>query len=102
MLSRLTVSARKWYRGPGGPEQGALIYYRTNLVERVAVELAFPHSIFLTFNGSEFRGLFPEHLPIFYMYSLRRGISIKPWFLPEDAIPCDESSCQCFPLMQSA
>ena len=39
-------------------------------------------SIFITFNGSEFRCLFPERLPIFYMYSLRRGVSVKPWFLP--------------------
>jgi hypothetical protein len=23
-------------------------------------------------------------LPIFYMYSLRRGFSVKPWFLPDD------------------
>jgi L-tyrosine isonitrile synthase len=94
-LSRLIASARKWYRGIGGPEQGALVYYRMNMVERRAVELAFPRSIFITFNGSELRSLFPEHLPIFYMYSLRRGIGVKPWFLPIDAIPCTVSSCQC-------
>src|SRR5262245_45098592 len=68
-LARLTASARKWYRGPGTPEHGALIYHRMNMIERSAVELAFPSSIFITFNGSELRELFPEHLPIFYMYS---------------------------------
>jgi L-tyrosine isonitrile synthase len=98
-LSRLIASARKWYRGVGGPEQGALVYYRMNMVEKRAVELAFPASIFITFNGSELRSLFPEHLPIFYMYSIRRGISVKPWFLPVDAMPCTMSSCQCAPSM---
>jgi L-tyrosine isonitrile synthase len=56
-----------------------------NMVEKRAVEFAFPRSIFVTFNGSEFRSLFPERLPVFYMYSLRRGVSIKPWFLPQVA-----------------
>jgi len=61
-------------------------YYRMNMVEKRAVEIAFPRSIFVTFNGSEFRCLFPEQLPIFYMYSLRRGVSVKPWFLPPVAV----------------
>jgi hypothetical protein len=47
--------------------------------------MAFPHSIFITFNGSRLRALFPEHLPIFYMYSLRRGFSAKPWFVASDS-----------------
>jgi hypothetical protein len=81
-LRRLGVSAAKWYRGDGAPEDAAVTYYRMNMVERRAVELAFPRSIFVTFNGSELRCLFPERLPIFYMYSLRRGVSVKPWFLP--------------------
>jgi hypothetical protein len=95
LASRLIASARKWYHGPGGPERGAFNYYLMNLVERRAVELAFPNSIFLTFNGSELRGLFPEQLPIFYMYSLRRGIGVKPWFLPADTVPCSGSPCTC-------
>jgi hypothetical protein len=66
-----------------------------NMIERRAVELAFPRSIFVTFNGSEFRGLFPQRLPIFYMYSLRRGVSVKPWFLSTDAVSQDVSSRQC-------
>ena len=97
-LARLTASARKWYRGPGTPEHGAFIYYRMNMVERSAVELAFPNSIFITFNGSELRELFPERLPIFYMYSVRRGVSVKPWFLASDETPCrtcTSRSCRC-------
>jgi len=81
-LRRLGVCAAKWYRGNGAPEAAALMYYRMNMVEKRAVEIAFPRSIFVTFNGSEFRCLFPEQMPIFYMYSLRRGVSVKPWFLP--------------------
>jgi L-tyrosine isonitrile synthase len=81
LLSSLTTSAAKWYRGAGTPEEGALTYLRMNLIEQRVVELAFPGSIFITFNGSELRKLFPRRLPIFYMYSLRRGVSVKPWFM---------------------
>jgi hypothetical protein len=84
-LRRLAVSAKKWYRGEGTAEQGALKYYRMNMIEKRAVELAFPRSIFITFNGSDLRSLFPTRLPIFFMYSLRRGMSVKPWFVAADA-----------------
>ena len=94
-LLKLIASARKWYRGSGTPEDGARTYYRMNMVERRAVEAAFPNSIFITFNGSDLRALFPQHLPIFYMYSLRRGFGVKPWFLPLDASPCTATSCKC-------
>ena len=86
-LQQLIVSARKWFHGGGTPEQGAREYYRMNMVERRAVELAFPNAIFITFNGSEMHRLLPAQLPIFYMYSLRRGCSIKPWFIASDAGP---------------
>ena len=85
MLQKLLASASKWYRGSGSPEQGAIDYYRVNMLEKRAVENSNPQSIFITFNGSEFRNLLPPQLPIFYMYSLRRGTSTKPWFLPSDA-----------------
>jgi len=97
-LSQLAAGAMKWYRGEGTAEQGALKYYRMNMVERRAVELAFPRSIFVTFNGSKMRELFPKSLPIFYMYSLRRGVSVKPWFLPADAARCEASTCHCVPV----
>jgi L-tyrosine isonitrile synthase len=61
------------------------MYYQINMVEKRAVEMAFPHSIFITFNGSRLRVLFPKRLPIFYMYSLRRGFSVKPWFVVSDS-----------------
>jgi hypothetical protein len=94
-LVLLSASAKKWYRGDGTCEDGALKYYQLNAIERRAVELAFPNSIFVTFNGSKLRDLFPERLPIFYMYSLRRGVGIKPWFLPVDTEACGDSHCRC-------
>jgi L-tyrosine isonitrile synthase len=83
-LSSLIVSAEKWYRGNGTPRDGALTYLRMNLIEQRVVERAFPGSIFVTFNGSDLRSLFPTQLPIFYMYSLRRGVAVKPWFVPAE------------------
>jgi L-tyrosine isonitrile synthase len=82
VLQHLSTSAGKWYRGAGTARDGALKYYQMNMIEKRAVEFAYPHSIFVTFNGSDLRCLFPDRLPVFYMYSLRRGFSVKPWFLP--------------------
>jgi hypothetical protein len=82
MLQNLSDCARKWFRGEGTAEEGAVQYYKMNMIEKRAVEIAFPNAVFVTFNGSEFRSLFPKSLPVFYMYSLRRGCAVKPWFLP--------------------
>jgi hypothetical protein len=84
VLAELRHSAAKWFKGEGSPEEGAIRYFRANMVERKVMERVFPRSIFITFNGSQLRGLFPDTLPIFYMFSLRHGISDKPWFLPPD------------------
>jgi hypothetical protein len=86
-LQRLVAFATKWYRGEGTPEDGATKYYGLNMIEKQAVEIAFPPSIFITFNSSDFRSLLPERLPIFFMYSIKRGVSNKPWFLPHAAMP---------------
>jgi hypothetical protein len=83
MLERLGACAAKWFRGEGTIEEGAARYLKMNMVEKRAVEFAFPRSIFITFNGSEYRSLFPDRMPVFYMYSLRRGTSVKPWFMPQ-------------------
>jgi len=95
MLAKLCASAMKWYHGADSAERGAVTYFHMNMIEKRAVELSFPKAIFTTFNSSKFRILFPKRLPIFYMYSLQRGVSVKPWFLPTEARPCDDSSCQC-------
>jgi hypothetical protein len=94
-FARLCAGARKWFRGDGTAEQGALAYCRMNMIEKRVVERTFAHSIFITFSGSELRSLFPPSLPIFYMYSIRRGTATKPWFMPSAATGCDNIPCQC-------
>jgi hypothetical protein len=91
MLERLGACAAKWFRGEGTVEEGAARYLKMNMVEKRAVEFAFPRSVFITFNGSEYRSLFPDRMPIFYMYSLRRGMAVKPWFLPAPQVPVVEA-----------
>jgi len=84
ILAGLSVSAAKWFRGEGTSEEGAVRYYQANMIEKQVIDRAFPQTIFVTFNGHSLRSLFPESLPIFYMYSVRHGITDKPWFLPPD------------------
>jgi hypothetical protein len=84
ILRGLVASAAKWYAGPRSAEEGARLYYRANMIEKQAVEAAFPDAIFVTFNGSDLRPLFPDRMPIFYMYSVRRGVAVKPWFMPAE------------------
>jgi len=84
VLAELRTSAAKWFKGEGSVEEGAIRYFQANMLERKVMERAFPRSIFVTFNGSRLRSLFPETLPIFYMFSLRHGVCDKPWFLPPD------------------
>jgi L-tyrosine isonitrile synthase len=91
-LSLLLASAQKWYHGSGTAQDGALAYLRMNLIEQRVVERAFPRSIFVSFNGSDLRSLFPRRLPIFYMYSLRRGVGVKPWFLPNGTASADPAA----------
>lgn len=82
----LIACAAKWYRGEGSTEEGALEYFQMNMVEKRAIEAIFPDAVFVTFNSGEFRDLFPADMPIFYMYSLKRGFGVKPWFMSsEDA-----------------
>jgi L-tyrosine isonitrile synthase len=81
LLIQLCQSANKWYRGKKPIDVGAQEYFDLNMVEKRVIELVFPNSIFVTFNSSKLRALFPDTLPIFYMYSIKKGIAVKPWFL---------------------
>jgi L-tyrosine isonitrile synthase len=90
LLTALRESAAKWYGGDLDPTEAALRYYGMNMTERRAVEQAFPESIFVTFNSSKMRPLFPDSLPIFYMYSMKKGVAVKPWFVAFE----DESLAQ--------
>lgn len=84
LIESLRCSAEKWYFGTSSAAEAAASYFATNMRERVAVETIYPDSIFVTFNGSTMRPLFPATLPIFYMYSLKKGFGVKPWFLNDD------------------
>ncbi len=84
LLAALTVSAAKWHGGGLPEEHAARAYYRANMIEKQAVEAAFPDAVFVTFNGSAHRRLFPDGMPVFYMYSVRRGVAVKPWFMPAE------------------
>jgi L-tyrosine isonitrile synthase len=91
-IESLKRSAERWYRGSSSVADGAIAYYDMNMIEKRAVEQQFPAAIFITFNGSELRDLFPDTLPIFYMYSLRKGFGVKPWFLDEDGVAVAKAS----------
>ncbi|MBU1210663.1 MAG: hypothetical protein KJ587_05225 [Alphaproteobacteria bacterium] len=91
MIARLVGCAEKWYLGNGHAIDGATRYFWMNMVERIAVERMFPGSVFVTFNGAEMRPLFPERLPVFYMYSVKKGNSVKPWFMDEPDGPSAQS-----------
>ena len=84
LTESLRRSAEKWYFGADSASQAAATYFATNMRERAAVETIHPHSIFITFNNKAMRPLFPEKLPIFYMYSLRKGVAVKPWFMSDE------------------
>jgi L-tyrosine isonitrile synthase len=81
MPEELIAMAAKWYRGPLDAEAGARAYFDMNMIERAAVSRLFPNAIFVTFNGSDLLSLFPDQMPIFFMYSLRKGCAVKPWFM---------------------
>lgn len=80
LLVELEKSAAKWYRGSQSIDEGAKRYFDMNMVERRVMERIFPNSIFITFNSSDLRPLFPDRLPVFYMYSIKKGVGVKPWF----------------------
>ena len=86
-VCRLMRSASRWFRGGGSLEDGARRYLLANMIERRAMDAVFPGSIFATFNGSDCDFLFPQRMPKFYMYSLRKGCSVKPWFMDADGRP---------------
>jgi hypothetical protein len=89
-ISLLAHSAKRWYRGEGTALEGAARYYRLNMIEKRVMEMAFPDAVFVTFNGSDQRDLFPDGLPIFYMYSTKRGTAVKPWFQDAGTSPATQ------------
>jgi L-tyrosine isonitrile synthase len=80
VMKELTQSAAKWYGGTEAPSRAAARYFQLNMLEKHAVAQEYPDSIFITFNNRRHRLLFPDNLPVFYMYSLKKGVAVKPWF----------------------
>lgn len=80
LLKLLTESAEKHCKRYDA-ETGARLYYLQNQIERKAVSRKFSDSIFLTYNGRALDDILPTELPIFYMYSVEKGTSVKPWFM---------------------
>jgi hypothetical protein len=89
MLDQLQQSAAKWYDGEKTTSEAALQYFRMNMREKRVIEHLYPASIFITFNNSAHRILFPDNLPIFYMYSIKKGVAVKPWFMASSAEAAD-------------
>ncbi|MCB1527253.1 MAG: hypothetical protein KDJ45_06085 [Hyphomicrobiaceae bacterium] len=81
MIASLEKSAQRWYRGDGDASQGARTYLAMNRIESRAVAHNHRGAIFVTFNGRRYRDLFPANMPVFFMYSLKRGTAVKPWFM---------------------
>lgn len=76
----LLNSAEKHYTASNDYSLATKLYYLQNQIERQRIDENYPDYIFLTFNGSKLNDLFPKTLPIFYMYSSKKGTSVKPWF----------------------
>lgn len=79
-LANLEKSSFKHFRRGANTKLGAKLYFLQNQKEKGELEKVFPDSIFLTYNGSDLNAIFPLKLPVFYMYSLKKGTSVKPWF----------------------
>ncbi|HLD21645.1 MAG TPA: asparagine synthase C-terminal domain-containing protein, partial [Patescibacteria group bacterium] len=74
-------SSEKHFQKNNDIQLGAKLYYLQNQLEKNSIEQHFADCIFMTYNSSTWDSIHPARLPIFYMYSLKRGTSIKPWFV---------------------
>lgn len=80
LMDSLINSSKKHFKKEKDFVLGAKLYYLQNQIEKKVIDETFSDSIFLTYNSNELDGILPEQIPIFYMYSLKKGTSIKPWF----------------------
>ena len=76
----LDMCRKHFHRGQDF-EGGAKMYFLANQREKSFVGEKYPGHVFLTYNASSLDALLPDALPIFHMYSIKRGISAKPWFI---------------------
>lgn len=80
LLIELKKSSTKWHQGGKSVGVGAKRSFNMNIVERRVIERICLISIFITFNSSDICVLFPNKLPVFYMYSMKKGVGLRPWF----------------------
>lgn len=79
IAQKLQSSARRHSR-KYSPEQSAAMYYWQNQIEKETIASSFSGHIFVTYNGNDMNFLFPEDMPIFYMYAMGKGHGEKPWY----------------------
>ncbi|HHD63114.1 MAG TPA: hypothetical protein ENK96_01845 [Desulfobulbaceae bacterium] len=79
-------NATKRYYG-ADPEEGARRYLKARLADNMILEAEYSDHIFLTYNNPAVMAPFQPELPVLYVWSLRRGRSCSPWFLPNEECP---------------
>jgi long-chain acyl-CoA synthetase len=81
----LIRQAGKRYFNPDPPENAAKRYYAVCMKERKPIAGYFKGSIFFTFSPPRSRPILPE-LPTVYWHSMKRGTSVKPWFVEDSSV----------------
>ncbi|MFT7462981.1 MAG: long-chain acyl-CoA synthetase [Pseudohongiellaceae bacterium] len=68
---------------PGQAEEFAYRYFLTITTENEAMAASCAGSVFITYNGADFRSALPK-LPMVHLHSLKPGTAAKPWFLGDE------------------
>jgi hypothetical protein len=77
---RLVESARKRFHG-GDPEKGARDYLAAREVDNKVITSFYPQAIHATYNDPEsMKWLQPSGVPVIYLWSIKKGRSMPPWF----------------------
>lgn len=81
----LVFSAHKHFTSdPDVPKEVvARAYFLMNEHENGQLAEAFPDHVFLTYNNKKHEFVIPEGMPAFFMHSLDKTTSVKPWFTDE-------------------
>lgn len=79
LLRELTDTAKK-HSMDTEPQLAAKAYFFCNQIEKEAVARRYHGHVFLSYNSNKHLDLLPASLPIFFMSSIRRGTTDKPWY----------------------
>ena len=80
LLVELKKSSTKWHQGGKSVGVGAKRSFDMNIVKRRVIEKICLTSVSITLDSSDTCVLFPNKLPSFYMYSIKNGVDLRPWF----------------------